>query len=319
VNRKEEGTLACVRSCCVVVVVAWFSSDPAVAAGPPTSVRELPINQWQGIPVSHRAWGNNMVWCPTRKQLLHYDGFTVQAFDAAKGKWVADYPRLEEKGYGFPKWSTGHRGVSLKGRGHMLPSGVPCPAQTINGLTWDSKRNRMLLVTCGLMAAYDPETRKWEQIVCETEWDGRTVKGAPELYGQGVGYDPVNDEVVLFPHWQGARPHDPYIWLDKSRIDIDGRYSGHLGTFLFSFKDNTWRAVRDHLGTPEVRAARAEVLEALKLTSTAFDEARRSIRGKGDSERPHSARSRGIRKSSEIPGRIHKNRDSADRIQAKER
>jgi len=266
-----------------VVQAAGDSAGGEAKAPAEMDLAKLEANTWVLLPHKGNGhWGNNMIWCPTRKRLLHYNTWTVVAFDATTGSWTGDYPWLTGKNLGIPNISTTRRGVGCVGKGFMTPSGLPGPALSINGLTWDSKRNRILMVTCGLMAAYDPETGKWEEIARKSEWDGGLRKGAPLLYGQGVGYDPVHDEVVMFSHWQGARPDNPHTWLDKSRIDIDGRYSGHLGTLVFSFKDNTWRSVRDRLGTPEVRKARAGILQALKLTTTAFDQARKSLRGKGD-------------------------------------
>jgi hypothetical protein len=223
------------------------------------------VNTWQKLRTPGNGhWGNNMVWCPERKQLLHYTAFDVKAFDAANGKWVKDYPWPGDKGFGLASIHNNSRGVTYRGSGLMTPSGVPCPALTINGLTWDSRRKKMVLVMRGLMAAYDPATKKWTQVKCQTDLGAGKRPGPPPVYGPGIAYDPVNDELVMFPHWGP---------LNRDLEKVTGELGAHLGTLTYSFKDNLWTRAGGKLASPEVVAARKEILGISARLSAALEKA----------------------------------------------
>ena len=137
-----------------------------------------------------------------------------------------------------------------------------------NAVCWDSKRKRIVYAPNGRMLTYDPDARAWTNLNARTILYGKTWQGAPPVEGGGMCYDPVNDEIVMFPHWSGvSRPKN------VDRLDVDGRISGHLGTLIFRFKDNTWRRVAPTIGPPAVRRARDETLKILAGVSKALDAA----------------------------------------------
>ncbi len=233
----------------------------AAATGAPAAAGE--VNVWKKLESPGvRHFGNPLVWCPARRQLLFYSAFEVQAFDYGTDKWTRDYSWPGEKGFGIPGHNS-DRGVSYKGTGEMTPKGLPAPARTIGGCTWDPKRKRMLMVTHGLMAAYDPVGKKWAKVECSTELSGKKTPGAPRVYGAGVCCDPVNDELLMFGHWGGR---------NCDLRDVTGEHSGHLGTLVYSFATSTWTRPGEKLADPERAAARAELRGIMASLSAALEE-----------------------------------------------
>ena len=78
---------------------------------------------------------------------------------------------------------------------------TPRPAMVVHGGVWDSKRHKLVYTMAELMAVYDPAARRWETLPAKTILDEQELAGAPAVYGVGAYYDPVNDEIVLFPHF----------------------------------------------------------------------------------------------------------------------
>ena len=238
-------------SCCLGL-------DVAAGAAKPVDLKSLPVNEWVKLPVRARMRGyeyTQLVYAPSRGRLFHWGAIRriyrvpnvfrndVRAFDANAGGWVSDYPSDKS-----PK------DAAAKGRPGM---GV-----VVNGICYDSRRKRVMTSTW----AYDTAARTWHDLKAKTILYGREYAGAPPVGGAGMCYDPVNDEVVMFPHYgNGTGP------VNTDQLDVDGRISNHLGTLRFSFKDNTWRRVGHTFGSDEVRAARKAVLGLAKSASTAFD------------------------------------------------
>jgi len=238
-----------------ILIIATIGATSVNAA-------DVEINTWTTLEKPGNGhFGNPLVWCPVRKQLLHYTAYDVRAFDAAKGTWSKDYSWSGEKGFGLPGHNN-NKGVTYKGTGLMTPKGLPAPATTVGGCTWDSKRKQMLMVTHGLMAAYDPTTKKWSEIKCETELYGKKMPGAPKVYGAGVCYDPINDELLMFGHW-GGRNYD--------LREITGEYSAFMGTMIYSFKTRTWTRPGEALADPKTAVKRATLLSQLKKRSEVLD------------------------------------------------
>ena len=98
--------------------------------------------------------------------------------------------------------------------------------------------------------------------------DKQDYPGGPPAIQAGTAYDPINDEIVMFPHLSSR--DDP---KNLDRLNVDGRISPHFGTFRYSFGDNTWRRAGNTFGTEETRKARADVLAAVGLASEALDTA----------------------------------------------
>lgn len=231
--------------------------SPLASAGTPS----VTVNTWVKLKTTKNGnmW-NNMVWSPTRGQLLHFNGLTVMAFDADKNEWIDDYA--------WPGKKKSRPGCNWKGPAKFGKEGMPPPINTLSGLCWDSKRKRMVLTVWGTMAAYDPESKKWSELKAKTELYGKASAGGPPVFSTGVCYDPVNDEILMQPHFSG-----PGCPKNRDREEVDGRLSSHLGTLRFSFKDMTWRRVSDSFGSPEIKEARKQVLGLMTLLSKASDKA----------------------------------------------
>ena len=240
------------------------------------SAGELPLNQWAKLETKKEAGYtySQPIYVPSRSQVLHWGGVSggdyrpwmrndVRAFDAARLEWVSDYPRAE-KLPGLKTGSSEGKGVSYVGTGEMLPCGTPAPSLIVNGVCYDPRRDQVIYTMKGLMAAYDPKTKTWRDMGAKTILDGKEYAGGPPVYGVGTGYDPVNDEIVLFPHWGG---------FNADLRSATGEVSAHCGTFVYSFKDNTWRRVSQTLGTEDTRDMRAHWITGMGRTSADIDKA----------------------------------------------
>jgi len=258
--------LKLVPICAVVwVSVALTSYAPA---GP---LDNLPANRWIKLDTTEEAGYrfSQPIYVPSRRQVLHWGGVArsdtpyrndVRAFDVEKGDWTSDYaiaeklPSLQNPPYG--------KGIWYVGKGEMLDCGTPAPSAIANGVCYDSKRNQVIFTMKGLMASYDPRTKTWRDMKARTVLDDLIYPGGPPVYGVGTCYDPLNDEIVLFPHWGGD---------NRELVSADGRASAHWGTFRYSFAENTWRRVSDTFGDEEVRIARRKTLTALAAGSRVTD------------------------------------------------
>ncbi len=114
----------------------------------------------------------------------------------------------------------------------------------------------------GLMAAYDPQTKKWETITAKTILYDQEFPGGPPVYGVGTCYDPVHDEIVMFPHFTAK---------NTDLRPITGQITGHYGTLRFSFQDGTWQRVSDTFGTDEVKKARKDLIAVMGKFSHLLD------------------------------------------------
>ena len=237
---------------------------------------ELPLNQWTRLPhtLENGYRYSGAVWAADRGQVLHWGAMAhvrdlktgtndVRAFDAGALRWLSDYESDPGQSWSYDGGGSGGRAVSYCGKGAMTPSGRPFAAMIVNAIAYDSKRRQVVVSMPGLMAAYDPATREWRDMEATTDLHGDTLPGGPPVFGAGMCYDPVNDEIVMFPHF-GAQCAD--------LREVTGRISGHLGTLRYSFKDNTWRRARGELGTAQQREARAQAVELLGRLSPILDE-----------------------------------------------
>ncbi|MFO7900767.1 MAG: hypothetical protein R6V58_17120 [Planctomycetota bacterium] len=206
-----------------------------------------------------------LVYAPGRGQLLLWgkvlrkgmpERYDVRAFDAETARWVPDSkvdpPTKEERKKG---------GAWTGGRAAMLSNGTPTPSAVVHGACYDPKRKQIVVTLPGLMVAYDPATKKWTDLKAKTVIGGKEYPGGPPVFGVGTGYDPINDEIVLFPHWKA---------MNTDRRDVDGRISAHWGTFRCSPDDNTWRRVGETFGTRKVSSPPREAREVRKVVLTAM-------------------------------------------------
>jgi len=260
------------------VALMLVGSVAAAEGGPePVDLKDAPVNQWVRLKTSRETGYtySQPIYVPSRKQVLHWGGVfrvgatarnDVRAFDVTAGNWASDYPIAEKCPFAPRGHGAAPLGVTYYGSGVMHPSGTPYPSAIVNGVCTDSKRDQVIYTMKGLMAAYDPKTRKWRDMKARTIIDGRAYPGGPPAYGLGTCYDPVNDEIVLFPHWSGAG--DP---KNTDLLEITGEISGHLGTFVYSFKDNAWRRVSHAFGSEDARRARKAVIDLMAGISRAVD------------------------------------------------
>ncbi|MDD4891399.1 MAG: hypothetical protein PHU85_15880 [Phycisphaerae bacterium] len=242
-----------------LLLAAVSNAQPAATA---PDLANLPINQWVRIPWDPAdgpgySW-SSPIWEPTRAQVLHWGGVQdpairpfagrndVRAFDAATGKWSSDYASTDTT-YSHTGGGGGGIAPSYTGTAMMRPDGTPRPDLHVFGACYDSKRKQLIYTMPGLMAAYDPAAKKWTDLKAKTILYGKELPGSPPVYGVGTCYDPVNDEIILFPHFCAKN-------IDLR--DTTGEITGHYGTFRYTFTDNTWRREPAKPGTePEARCA----------------------------------------------------------------
>lgn len=263
------------RFAAVLAGAFLLAAAPARAAEAPAPA-DLPVNRWAKLETDNRPGYtySQPIYVPSRRQVLHWGAVRggdyrpwmrndVRAFDAARLRWASDYPSAE-KLPGLKTHSSHGKGLTYVGSGEMLDCGTPAPSMIVNGVCFDSKRNQVIYTMKGLMAAYDPATKKWRDMKAKTLLYGKAHPGGPGVYGVGTCYDPVNDEIILFPHWGGQ---------NTDMRDVTGRMSAHYGTFRYRFTDNTWRRVRRTFGSDEVRRAREQITALMGKLSDLLDEA----------------------------------------------
>lgn len=258
------------RSCLCIYcfVFLCLAKNGALAA------ERLPLNQWVPLQAGGDAGYtySQPMYVPLRKQILHWGAVRigdprpdlrndVRAFDWENQNWASDYPRAKKlPGLLQPPFG---KGVFYRGAAEMLDVGTPTPSMIVNAVCWDAKRQQLVYSLPGLMAAYDVKTRKWRDMKAMTELDGQKISGGPPVYGAGTCYDPVNDEILMFPHWGGE---------NADLRDVTGQMSAHLGTLRYSFADNRWRRAGDSFVPEEIRAARQEVTDFARKLSGAADQ-----------------------------------------------
>lgn len=225
---------------------------------------DYPVNQWVQVATKNEFRGYTYaspVYAPPRKQILHWGAVRniyrvplenrndVLAFDVDRGDWFSDYPSTPDL---KPSHSIGQTGIgtSIRGTAEMLPDGRPTPSMFVNAVCYDSQRQQLVYAMKGLMAAYDPLAKRWTDLQASTLLYGEEHPAGPPVYGAGMGYDPVNDEIVMFPHWSGSG--DP---KNTDRMPATGQVSGHLGTLVFSYQDRTWRRPKLNVQPPPRCAA----------------------------------------------------------------
>jgi hypothetical protein len=256
------------RSAIAPLVVA----AAAVQAVASESSGALPVNQWTLLPAKTASPSpyNPLIYAPDRGLVLRWNwsGSTgkdaMLAFHPVKGDWAAHGP-------GAP---PGEKTDEKTGRLQIVS----------NGVCWDSKRKEVVYTLPGRMLAYNPETRQWRDLKTKTLLDGfhgpavlanhfyegpalvlaDSQPGPPPCYGLGTCYDPVNDEILLFPHFGAAN-------LDM--VKVNGSITGHLGTMVYSFQDNAWRRTGHTFGSEPVKKASKTLIELIGKVSRATDDA----------------------------------------------
>ncbi len=222
-----------------------FGSVPlpfATARADEFNLTTMPVNSWVKLHVSPEPsyTYSQPVYVPSRGQILHWGAVRwgdygpdmrndVRAFDVARGDWTSDYPRAEKLPSLLVRYG---KGVYYAGSAEMLEVGTPTPSMTVNAVCYDSRRDQVIYTLNGVMAAYDPAKRTWRDMQASTTLYDKSIPGGPPVYGAATCYDPINDEIVMFPHWGGN---------NVDLRDVYGRVSAHYGTFVYSFGTNRWR------------------------------------------------------------------------------
>ena len=170
-------------------------------------------------------------------------------------------------------------------------------AKVYQGVCWDSKRKQAVYTLPDLMAAYDPRTKQWRDMKPQTVfggWDGPAVladhfyegpavvlagdpqPGPPPCYGLGTCYDPVNDQILLFPHF-GA--------VNLDLVQVNGNISGTWGRWFTVSRTTPGGASATRSGREQVRKAREALLELIGKVSRATDSAW-ALRRRKDAAKP---------------------------------
>ena len=250
-----------VLSGCLVVAARADDPEPARPAS------NLAVNGWTLLPAKSElsCTYSAPVYVPGRGQVLHW-GFMqggqvrndVLALEAPTGQWVSDYPCEP---------------YAPKGILALAANGAPDPLATSHGACLAPKLNEIIY---GGLYAYHVKTRKWRQLNPTWVLGGKEYRDILPMTALSYCYDPVNDELVGFPHHgilgtfeksdQAGGPH-------MGRLPGGHRVVGHYGTMVYSFKENTWRQVGDTMGTEQVRKARKSLLDLAEPISRASDQA----------------------------------------------
>jgi len=260
------------------VALGWLSAVNAhllLCSPVATRAADPPVNQWvESKTLSGEIYHySRPVYVPTRKALCQWNmpGDKVHWIDVADQSWRRQTPENAAAGLRqimeqFVKQKKYHWRVE-----HLL---VKSDYQSVMAAgLWDSRRRQVVFNLNQLMVAYDPEAKKWRNLKAKSVINDRQYAGAPPVFGAGACYDPVNDEIVMFPHWTYHSRGQHHAPKNYDRRDVDGRISNHLGTLRYSFRDNTWRRVSHTFGSPEMKSARKAILAAMAPASDAFDAA----------------------------------------------
>ena len=214
--------------------VLVLAALPVAAVPAAADTKATPANTWTQVVGPERAppW-SNLVYDPARKEVLHWGAYegspgpcVVQHLDLEAGAWEADYE------------------TNLAGRisaDHLvLTWGLTKSGEAGLNLAWDqvcydSKRKQVIYAGPKAMLAYDPVARKWTDLKAEVQLYDTKHAGGPPVYWGAMAYDPVNDEIVLFPHAAVMN------WDDFKETK---QVRGHFGTFVYSFKENLWRRLK---------------------------------------------------------------------------
>jgi Galactose oxidase, central domain len=150
--------------------------------------------------------------------------FDTETLSVKTGLWTA------AKAKTFSQWPQKVRS-SVCINGQILPNRVaiknengfqrPGPCPTFHQVTYDTKRERVLLFVGGKTFSYDPRKKLWTNLKPRKS---PTACGA--LTWAGLCYDPVNDEALLFGGGMALN-----LW-------------GGAYTWLYDCRKNTWRELK---------------------------------------------------------------------------
>lgn len=214
---------------------------------------ELPVNEWtllQRDSAGARR-GSALRWAPEARvfvlwgfmnddpellqeqPLMRLPEYDVVAFDPDEGKWRSQFPfewmdlwnKQMPLGYVPRTYSgitTGSERTVLRGP-TLEKEGVPRPDLNIvfDQVTYHAPTGSLIYFTGGLTAAYDVRRRRWKDLTPK--------QSPPPVVGGALAYDALHDEVVLFGGGHVAQPGP------------NGRIQGYTGTWVYSFRDDTWR------------------------------------------------------------------------------
>lgn len=250
-----------------IAVMGWQAGQ--LAADEPELVAALKAaqpNTWTLLPTKIQpAYSFSApIFVPGRDQVLHWGRPAaspirndVLAFDAASGQWTSDYAcePYQPKG----------------GDGAVAANGVPDPVVTSYGACFVPKLKEVIYAG---VYAYNVESHKWRQIKPTWVLGGKEYRDIRPMTSLSYAYDPINDELVGFPHHGILGTFESYDNMGSpqmARMPGGHRVVGHYGTMVYSFKDNTWRQTGETMGSEQLRAARVSLLALAGKVSQASD------------------------------------------------
>jgi Galactose oxidase, central domain len=227
--------------CSMLLLAGAAAGGEAVKKPDPKS---MPANTWvkavsdnQGSPYQALIYdpvrGGVMQWANTPTDRTHNAIARVRHFDPAKMAWVDDYPGVKN---GRP---AGYNSL------WKMAGAVPRAGSSFDMVAFVPKLKEVIYAQPGMMAAYNPATKKWREEKAHVELYGAKYAGGPPFAWGAMAYDPVNDELVMFSH-AGA--------LNCDDLETTGFVGGHMGTMIYSLKQKLWK--RQKPGSAEFKKAR---------------------------------------------------------------
>ncbi len=233
---------ACIISIVCLLLCAGASAGESV--GKPNA-RTMAANTWLKVVEDNEGSAYQaLVYDPVRGQVMQWANVMsdkghnaiarVRHFDPAKMAWSDDYPGVKN---GRP---AGYNSL------WKMAGDVPRAGNSFDMVAFVSRSKEVFYSQPGMMAAYNPATKKWREEKAQVELCGAKYAGGPPFSWGAMAYDPVNDELVMFSH-AGAMNYDDH--------EATGFVGGHMGTMIYSFEAKLWR--RQRPGSAEFKKARS--------------------------------------------------------------
>ncbi len=235
--------MRCFATTCLSLFLLWAAASGAEKLQKPDP-KSVPANTWvkvvednQGSAYQALVYdpvrGRVMQWANTRSDKGHNAVARVRHFDASRMAWTDGYPGVKN---GRP---AGYNAL------WKMAGAVPRAGSSFDMVAFVPRLKEVLYSQPGMMAAYNPATKKWREEKAQVELCGKKYPGGPPFAWGAMAYDPINDELVMFSH-AGAMNHDDF--------DTTGFVGGHMGTMIYSFKEKLWK--RQKPGSAEFKKAR---------------------------------------------------------------
>ncbi|MGM0486614.1 MAG: hypothetical protein ACQESR_07615 [Planctomycetota bacterium] len=256
---------------------AFFLTLPAAYAAE-VPINKMPVNEWVKVtkkadrgyvyarPVFVAARGQVLQWGLPYEMAYN----EVIAFDPAARRWIADHPAAPEQELPRRYRDEGGAGGLPTFEEKLTSGGAPVPWAVSNGACYVPRRREIIY---GGLYGYHVETRAWRML--EPTWvlGDRKYRELLPCAALSYCYDPVNDQLVAFPHHGILGTFETFDLMggpQMERLPGGHRVLGHYGTLVYRFDENTWRQVGRKMGSEQARRARS------KLTPLAAEVSRQS-------------------------------------------